>query len=120
MHLRDCRPECLSISGSIDLVLNSLMQSTPKLSKEAIVNKIHIIRGLKVMLSNDLASLYQVETKVLNQQVKWNINRFPVRYMFKLTTEEYNSLRSQNVTLKRGQHSKYPQYEFSIESPVRT
>jgi len=84
-----------------------------RLSEEVIVNKIHIIRGLKVMLSNDLAELYQVETRVLNQQVRRNINRFPKRYMFKLTADEYKALRSQNVTLKRGQHSKYPPYAFT-------
>jgi len=84
-----------------------------EISEETVVNKIHLIRGIKVMLSNDLAELYQVETKVLNQQVKRNINRFPERYMFKLTTGEYKSLRSQIVTLKRGGHSKYPPYAFS-------
>ena len=65
------------------------------------------------MLSNDLAELYQVETKVLNQQVKRNAGRFPERYVFKLTTEEYKSLRSQFVTLKRGQHAKHPPYAFT-------
>ena len=66
------------------------------------------------MLSSDLAELYQVKTKVLNQQVKRNLGRFPERYMFKLTMDEYKiALRSQNVTLKRGQHSKYPPYAFT-------
>ncbi len=66
------------------------------------------------MLSRDLAELYEVETKVLNQQVKRNLNRFPDRYMFRLTMAEYReALRSQNVTLKRGQHSKYPPYAFT-------
>ncbi len=84
------------------------------LSEATVVNKIYPIRGLKVMLSNDLAELYQVQTKVLNQQVKRNISRFPDRYMFKLTLEEYKeALRSQNVTLKRGHHSKYPPYAFT-------
>ncbi|MEW7278189.1 ORF6N domain-containing protein [Aquimarina sp. 2201CG1-2-11] len=81
--------------------------------EEVIANKIYEIRGEKVMLSSDLAELYGVETKVLNQQVKRNINRFPERYMFKLTSEEYKSLRSHFVTLKRGQHSKYPPYAFT-------
>jgi phage regulator Rha-like protein len=84
------------------------------LSEATVVNKIYLIRGQKLMLSNDLAELYQVQTKVLNQQVKRNISRFPDRYMFKLTSEEYKeALRSQNVTLKRGQHSKYPPYAFT-------
>src|SRR3990172_5204898 len=81
--------------------------------QEVIVNKIYHIRGKKVMLSNDLAELYQVEIKALNQQVKRNLRRFPERYMFKLTQGEYKALRSQNVTLKRGQHSKYPPYAFT-------
>jgi len=65
------------------------------------------------MLSHDLAELYQLETKVLNQQVKRNIRRFPDQYMIQLTEEEYNRLRSQNVTLKRGQHVKYLPYAFT-------
>lgn len=83
--------------------------------KEAVIaQKIYEVRGKKVMLSGDLANLYEVETKVLNQQVKRNLTRFPDRYMFKLTMEEYKeALRSQNVTLKRGQHSKYPPYAFT-------
>ena len=52
---------------------------------EMIMQKIYIIRNQKVMISSDLAELYQVETKVLNQQVKGNIGRFPERYVFKLT-----------------------------------
>ena len=81
--------------------------------QEVIVSKIHLIRGKKVMLSNDLAALYQVETRRLNEQVKRNIGRFPERYMFRLTTEEYKAIRSQNATLKRGRHAKYPPYAFT-------
>ncbi len=81
--------------------------------QEVIISKIHLVRGKKVMLSNDLAELYHVETRRLNEQVSRNIGRFPVRYMFKLTAEEYKSLRSQNAILKRGQHSKYPPYAFT-------
>ncbi|HCS21239.1 MAG TPA: hypothetical protein DIW47_11880 [Bacteroidetes bacterium] len=80
--------------------------------EEVIISKIYHIREKKVMLSSDLAELYQVETKALNQQVKRNTGKFPERYMFRLTQEEYKSLRSQNVTLKRGQHAKYPPYSF--------
>lgn len=65
------------------------------------------------MLSRDLAELYQVETRRLNEQVKRNIGRFPEHYMFKLTPEEYKFLRSQIATLKKGQHSKYPPYAFT-------
>jgi len=84
------------------------------IQEAAVAKRIYEIRGKRVMLSGDLAELYEVETKVLNQQVKRNSSRFPDRYMFKLTLEEYReALRSQNVTLKRGQHSKYPPYAFT-------
>ena len=59
---------------------------------------IFAIRGYQVMLDEDLAKIYQVETKVLNQAVKRNIDRFPPEFMFQLTEEEYESLRSQIVT----------------------
>ncbi|GHV16301.1 DNA-binding protein [Bacteroidia bacterium] len=81
-----------------------------------IQNKIYEIRGMKVMLDFDLASMYQVETRVLNQSVKRNIERFPDDFMFELTKSEYDSLRSQFVTLKtegRGKHSKYLPYAFT-------
>ena len=78
-----------------------------------IISKIHTIRGKQVMLSHDLAELYLVETKVLNQQVKRNIRRFPERYMFQLSQNEYDALRSHFVTLKRGQHQKYLPFAFT-------
>lgn len=65
-----------------------------------IENKILVIRGQQVMLDRDLAELYGVETKVLNQAVKRNIDRFPERFMCQLTNEEFNVLRSQIVTSK--------------------
>ncbi len=61
-------------------------------------SKIYDIRGQKVILDFDLAALYEVETKVLNQSVKRNIKRFPVDFMFRLTIEEWGSMRSQIVT----------------------
>ena len=81
--------------------------------QEIILSKIYEIRGKKVVLSHDLAELYQVKTRRINEQVKRNIGRFPERYMFKLTPKEHQSLRSQNATLKRGQYSKYPPYAFT-------
>ena len=63
---------------------------------------IHEIRGHKVMLDRDLAKLYGVETKVLNQAVKRNIKRFPEDFMFQLTSEEYTVLKSQIVTSSWG------------------
>jgi phage regulator Rha-like protein len=80
---------------------------------EIIINKIYFIRGHKVMLDNDLAELYGVETKRLKEQVNRNINRFPKHFMFELSLKEYESLRSQNATLKRGAHSKYLPYAFT-------
>jgi phage regulator Rha-like protein len=81
---------------------------------ELIENKIYLIRGKKVMLDKDLAELYDVETKVLNQAVKRNIARFPEDFMFQLDKEETSGLsRSQFVTLKRGQNIKYLPYVFT-------
>ncbi len=80
---------------------------------ESIVSKILMFRGEKVMLDRDLAELYGVETKVLKQAVRRNIKRFPDDFMFELTKEENQSLRSQNVTLKRGHHSKYLPFAFT-------
>ena len=65
------------------------------------------------MLDRDLAELYDVETKQLKRAVRRHINRFPVDFMFQLTKEEYQSLRSQFGTLKRGAHSKYPPMVFT-------
>jgi hypothetical protein len=67
-----------------------------------VTNKIYIVRNKKVMLDRDLAELYDVETKVLNQAVKRNIERFPEEFMFQLTTEELEILRSQIVTSSWG------------------
>ncbi len=63
-------------------------------------NKIYIIRDAAVMLDSHLAEIYNVETKVFNQAVKRNLNRFPERYRFQLTDKEFSNLRSQIVTLK--------------------
>ena len=66
-----------------------------------IQSKIYEIRGFRVMLDSDLASLYQVETKALKQAVKRNIDRFPEDFMFELTKEESEFLRLQIVTLEK-------------------
>ena len=80
---------------------------------QLIQSKIHEIRGQRVMLDRDLAEMYGVETKVLNQAVKRNIDRFPEDFMFQLTKEE--CLRSQIVTLKteQGRHLKYMPHVFT-------
>lgn len=83
------------------------------IGEEKIINKIYLIRGMKVMLDFDLALLYSVETKQLKRQVKRNIDRFPKDFMFELKPAEYNSLRSQFGTLKRGEHSKYMPMAFT-------
>src|ERR1035437_8567957 len=66
--------------------------------EERIVNKIYLIRDQKVMLDFDLAVLYEVETKRLNEQVKRNLERFPKDFMFRLTSKEWNFIRSQFAT----------------------
>lgn len=80
---------------------------------ERISSKIYLIRSEKVLLDFDLAELYGVETKQLKRAVRRNIDRFPLDFMFPLTKDEYNSLRSQIGTLKRGEHSKYLPYAFT-------
>ena len=80
---------------------------------ERVVQSIRWIRAQKVLLDVDLATLYGVPTKVLNQAVKRNNARFPEDFMFQLSAQETRSLRSQFVTLKRGQHLKYRPYAFT-------
>ena len=75
-------------------------------------NLIHEIRGQKVMLDFDLARLYQVETKVLNQSVKRNIKRFPPDFMFQLTAEEVQMNRSQFVTASN-RNTSAPPFAFT-------
>jgi hypothetical protein len=72
------------------------------ITEEKILNKIYYIRGHKVMLDQDLAGLYDVPTKRLNEQVKRNIDRFPADFMFQLTEEEFENLRSQFATSSWG------------------
>ena len=71
-----------------------------------------LIRGEKVILDSDLATLYEVETKVLTQAVRRNIARFPADFMFQLTKEEFDHLRSQSVTSSWGGR-RYPPYAFT-------
>jgi phage regulator Rha-like protein len=88
--------------------------------QEVIERKIYLIRGHKVMLARDLAVLYGVTTKRLNEQVRRNIKRFPDDFMFQLTMKEALmfhlgalSSRSQFATLKQGQNIKYLPYAFT-------
>lgn len=79
---------------------------------QTIRNKIHEIRGQRVMLDRDLAQLYQVTTSALNQAVKRNIKRFPPDFMFQFTPEEFTGLKSQFVTSSWGGIRKLP-YAFT-------
>ena len=74
------------MSNKLSIIENSEIQS-----------RIFTIRGLQVMLDRDLAELYQVETRVLNQAVKRNLERFPTEFMFQLTKEEFENWKSQIV-----------------------
>ena len=112
------------------------MSNTSLIPAERIERRILLLRGQKVMLDFHLAELYEVETRSLNQAVKRNIERFPEDFMFQLSEEETQellrsqivilnaesggissenpgSLRSQRVTLKRGEHLKYSPYAFT-------
>jgi len=96
------------------------MSASTLLPLESITHRILMLRGQKVLLDSDLAALYDVPTKRFNEQVKRNLERFPADFMFQLTEEEWESLRSQIATLKpgRGQHRKYmPMPLPSTEQP---
>lgn len=91
------------------------MPEPSQIPVERIEHAILMVRGYRVMLDADLAALYEVKIKALNQAVRRNIGRFPGDFMFQLTEEEDVRLRSQIVTLKpgRGQHRKYLPYVFT-------
>jgi hypothetical protein len=78
------------------------------LPDEAIISKIYIIREQKVMLDKDLAEMYGIEVRVLNQAVKRNIDRFPKDFMFTLTQKEFQNLKSQIVISSWGGSRKPP------------
>ena len=78
------------------------------LAEETIINKIYLIRGRKVMLDKDLAELYGVEVRALNQAVKRNMHRFPKDFIFRLTKKEFEILKSQFVISSWGGVRKLP------------
>ena len=93
---------------------------------QAIESQILIVRGHRVILAADLAALYGVETRRLNEQVRRNIDRFPIDFLFQLTRHEFEELRSQAAVgpdgrvlrsqiaaLKRSRHAKYPPFAFT-------
>ena len=88
------------------------MITSPIGSVERITAKIYLIHGTKVMMDRDLAELYGVETKVLKQAVRRNIDRFPEDFMFELTKDEFENLRSQIVTSSWG-GTRYPPMAFT-------
>jgi len=85
---------------------------TPGIPDELITNKIFVVRGKKVILDYDLAELYDVETRRLNEQVKRNLDRFPSDFMFQLKDEEFENLKSQYATSSWGGRRKLP-YAFT-------
>ena len=98
-----------------DDLKSQIVISKPLLGAEDISRRIFTIRGHRVMLDADLAELYGVPTKRLNEAIKRNAVRFPEDFMFQLSREEVDSLRSQNATLKtgRGKHRKYFPFAFT-------
>jgi hypothetical protein len=98
-----------------------LGSSMPAHALVAIEPLILSVRGVRVILSSDLAAIYGVETKALNQAVKRNAERFPADFAFRLPRDEASRiqrLRSQSVTLKRGAHFKYPPLVFTEHGAV--
>ncbi len=87
---------------------------------EAIASRILLLRSQRTILDTDLATLYGVTTRRLNEQVRRNAERFPADFMFRLTPEEWESLRSQFATLKtgRGRHRKYLPYVFTEHGAI--
>jgi phage regulator Rha-like protein len=98
----------------------SKKNKTALVAIEAIASRIVVLRGERVMLDSDLAALYGVTIKRLNEQVKRNLARFPSDFTFQLTREEWGFLRSQFATLEagRGQHRKYRPYAFTEHGAI--
>ncbi|HJX64053.1 MAG TPA: ORF6N domain-containing protein [Polyangia bacterium] len=96
------------------------MTETGLVVPESVERAIIVLRGRRVILDSDLATLYGVTVSVFNQAVKRNMERFPADFAFQLTREEYESLRSQMVILKagRGAHRKYLPYVFTEHGAV--
>ena len=86
------------------------------LPDEVVMNKIYLIRGMKIMLDKDLAELYQVETKRLKETVRRNSNRFPEDFMFELSEDEFENLRSQFASSSWG-GLRYAPMAFTEQGP---
>ena len=83
-------------------------ESLETLSPQALAGRIVVIRGQRVLLDTDLAQLYEVETRRLNEQIKRNMGRFPLDFMFQLTRDEFEILKSQIATSSWGGRRKLP------------
>ena len=98
------------------------MQNQKLISTVQLETHIHLIRGHRVLIDSDLAQIYGVTTKRLNEQVKRNIERFPSDFMFQLNNQEFTVLRSQIATLNeiggRGQHRKYLPNAFTEHGAI--
>jgi len=93
----------------------AMKKQTEIIPADDIAGRIHSVRDLRVILDSDLARIYEVPTKRLNEQLRRNLDRFPGDFAFQLAAEEWASLRSQIATLKtgRGAHRKYLPYAFT-------
>jgi hypothetical protein len=111
------RPEAgLALKNQFSHEVCGMENEISILEENTIRSKIHVIRGQQVMLDRDLAEFYGVETKVLNQAVKRNIERFPENFMFQLEEEEYINWRSQFVTSNSDKMGlRRPPYAFTEE-----
>lgn len=106
---------------SIKIMADKKNQETSLTVIEGIEEKIYLIRGQKVMLDSDLAEVYQVETRVLNQAVKRNLNRFPEDFMFQLTETEAEKLRNSSqfvMSSKKHRGVTYRPYAFTEHGAV--
>jgi hypothetical protein len=91
----------------------SLGRTMDLITVATIDTRILVVRGQRIMLDSDLAEVYGVETKRLIEQVKQNLERFPEDFMFRLTSEEYNNLRSQTATSSQHGGRRYSPYAFT-------
>jgi len=91
-----------------------------RVSEAQVSSAIVVVRGQKVLLDTELAALYGLTPKRLNEQVRRNQTRFPADFMFKISSEEAAALRSQFATIEvgRGKHRKYPPYAFTEHGPI--
>ncbi len=119
------KPPILVLTARPEPVTSGRMANAPKRPGKTIAaprpeNLIRVIRGEKVMLDADLAALYDVPTKRLNEAVRRNLRRFPQTFMFRLSRGESAALRSQFATLEtgRGRYSKYPPLAFTEHGVV--